>query len=90
MPLLGANAAQKMGLLTVNYANIFDANDDNTHASAHNIASSTPFLQTPQDAIPETVMSATTEAPLSAADIENNFGCLSRTWSHAWRVALRR
>ena len=29
VPLLGANAAQKMGLLTVNYASIFDENVDN-------------------------------------------------------------
>ena len=56
-PLLGANGAQKMGLLTVNYANIFDANVDNI--SSNSIASSSPSQQTQQGAVPETVMSAT-------------------------------
>ena len=37
VPLLGANAAQKMGLLTVNYANILNANVDNV--SSNSIAS---------------------------------------------------
>ena len=72
VPLLGANAAQKMGLLAVNYANIFDANVDNI--SSNSIASSSPSQQAQQGAVSETVMSAIAEAPLSAEDIENRFG----------------
>ena len=80
VPLLGANAAQKMGLLTVNYANIFDENVDNI--SSNSIASNSPFQQTHHGAVPETVMSATAEAPLSAADIENRFGSIFEGLGH--------
>eukprot|EP00794_Sanderia_malayensis_P017172 gene17172-18897_t len=55
VPLLGADAVQKMSLLTVKYANILGANDDNARTGA---ASSSPSLQTQQGAIPDTVMSA--------------------------------
>ena len=50
VPLLGANAAQKMSLLTVNYANILDANFD----KACDSATSSPSLK---DAVPETMPS---------------------------------
>eukprot|EP00794_Sanderia_malayensis_P007650 gene7650-8490_t len=39
-------------------------------------------LQTQQGALPDTVMSATAEAPLSAADIENNFGSVFQGLGH--------
>ena len=58
--------------MTVNYANIFDANVDSI--SSNSIASSSTSLQTKQGAVPATVRSATAEAPLSAAAIENRFG----------------
>ena len=80
VPLLGANAAQKMDLLTVNYANIFDANVDNI--SSNSIASSSPSQQAQQGAVSETVMSATAEAPLSAEDIENRFGSVFQGLGH--------
>ena len=67
VPLLAANAALKMGLLTVNYANIFNANVNNV--SSNSIASN----RTHQQAQP-TVLSTTAEAPLSIADTENRFG----------------
>ena len=56
-----------MGPLTVNYANIFNANVD--HVSSNSIASNSRH----QQAQP-TVLSTTAEAPLSIADIENRFG----------------
>eukprot|EP00795_Rhopilema_esculentum_P000679 gene679-biopygen7198 len=56
-----------MGLLTVNYANIINANVDNVRSNS--IASNS----THQQAQP-TVLSTTTEALLSIADIENRFG----------------
>ena len=80
VPLLGANAAQKMGLLTVNYANISDANVDNI--SSNSIASSSQSQQAQQGAVSETVMSATAEAPLSAEDIENRFGSAFQGLGH--------
>ena len=66
VPLLGANAAQKIGLLTVNYANIFNENVDNV--SSNSFASNSRH----QQAQP-TVLSTTAETPLSIADIENRF-----------------
>ena len=72
VPLLGANAAQKMGLLTVNNANIFNANVDNV--SSNSIASNITHQQAQPTIVMETVLSTTAVAPLSIADIENRFG----------------
>ncbi|XP_065061116.1 uncharacterized protein K02A2.6-like [Rhopilema esculentum] len=72
VPLLGANAAQKMGLLTVNYANIFNANVDNV--SSNSIASNSTHQQAQPTVVMETVLSTTAVSPLSIADIENRFG----------------
>ena len=80
VPLLGANAAQKMGLLTVNYANIFYANAEN--AISNSLPSSSTCQHAHQNAVPETVMSATAEAPLSTADIEKHFGSVSEGLGH--------
>eukprot|EP00112_Aurelia_sp_Birch-Aquarium-sp1_P000710 Seg1069.4 transcript_id=Seg1069.4/GoldUCD/mRNA.D3Y31 product="putative protein K02A2.6" protein_id=Seg1069.4/GoldUCD/D3Y31 len=69
-----------MGLLTVNYDNTFQSNIDNV--SSNSIASNSPCQQAQQHAVPETVLSATAEAPLSAADIENHFGSVFEGLSH--------
>ena len=66
--------------MTVNFANIFDANVESI--SYNSIASSSPSQRTQQGAVPETVMSATAEAPLTAADIENRFGSVFQGLSH--------
>eukprot|EP00795_Rhopilema_esculentum_P014386 gene14386-biopygen4182 len=72
VPLLGANPAQNMGLLTVNYANTFNAKVDDV--SSYSIASSSTRQQEQPTVVMETVLSATAGAPLSNADIENSFG----------------
>ena len=61
-----------MGLLTVNYANIFNANVDNV--GSNSIASNSTHQQAQPTVVMETVLSTTAVAPLSIADIENRFG----------------
>ena len=80
VPLLAANASQKLGLLPVNYANIFDAHVDNV--SSNSLASTSTCQQPQQPTAPETVMSVTEEAPLTTADIEKHFGPVFQGLGH--------
>ena len=61
-------------------AHIFDPIVDDI--CSYRIASSSPSQQTQQGAVPETVMSATAEAPLSAADKQSRFGSVFQGLGH--------